>query len=65
MGDMGDVFRAMKETRKRDRAKYGVNCPICVAKRPKANPSILLPQQVCRIDGYRDPRHPDVLEREI
>lgn len=65
MGDMGDVFRAMKETRKRDRAKYGVSCPICVAKRPKAHASILLPQQRCRVCRYVDPRHPDILEREI
>ena len=31
-------------------------CPVCVAKLPKAHPSILLPQQVCKIHGFRDPR---------
>lgn len=56
MGDMGDSFKAWKVEKAERRAKYGVSCPRCAVKRPKANPSILLPQQVCRIDGYRDPR---------
>lgn len=56
MGDMGDVFRDMRDHRRELRSKYGVECPQCKIVRPKANPSILLPQQRCRVDGYRDPR---------
>ena len=56
MSDMGDVFNAMKENRRKRRAKYGVDCPECVRLLPKACPSILLPQQRCKIHGYRDPR---------
>lgn len=56
MGDMGDVFNAMKEHRKAQRAEHGRDCPQCVKLLPKASPSILLPGQRCRIHGYRDPR---------
>jgi hypothetical protein len=54
--DTGDVFRAFAEQRRQLRAKYGVNCPQCAIKRPRASPSILLPQQICKVDKYRDPR---------
>lgn len=56
MSDMIDMHRGITEYRRRLRAAYGVKCPQCKVKRPKAEPSILLPQQVCRVDGYRDPR---------
>lgn len=56
MGDVGDTFRAFKDARREARAKHGVPCPVCQRKLPKAHPSILLPQQACRIHGYRDPR---------
>ena len=56
MGDMGDDFRAFKDHKASLRKKHGVNCPQCAIKRPKAHPTILLPQQTCRVDGYRDPR---------
>lgn len=56
MGDMGDIFNAMKAHRRKMRNKFGVDCPQCAVARPKANPSILLPQQRCKVDGYRDPR---------
>ena len=56
MGDMGEVFNALKEHRRELRATYGAECPQCRIVRPKAHPSILLPQQRCKVDGYRDPR---------
>lgn len=56
MSDMGEVFNAQKEFRKALRRTYGVKCPTCSLSRPKAHPSILLPRQVCKVDGYRDPR---------
>ena len=53
---MGEFFDAMREHRRELRNKFGVPCPECVAKLPKASPSILLPQQRCKIHKYRDPR---------
>lgn len=59
MGDMGDYFNDLKAIRKERRAELGVNCPRCAIARPKAHPSILLPGQRCKVDGYRDPRPDD------
>lgn len=56
MSDYGDMCRDIREARSEARAKHGVNCPKCAETRPKAHPSILLPQQRCKVDGYRDPR---------
>ena len=56
MGDTGDEFRFWRGLKKDARAKYGLTCPQCKVKRPKASPSILLPGQRCRVDGFRDPR---------
>lgn len=58
MGEMGDLYRELREER-RERPRMGVNCPKCAEVRPKAHPSILLPGQRCRVDGYRDPRPDD------
>lgn len=46
----------MDALRKAKRSAFGVACPECKVKRPKAHPSILLPRQRCKVDGYRDPR---------
>ena len=56
MSDAVETYRAMDDHRKAVRRTYGVNCPQCAVKRPRAHPTILLPQQRCRVDGYRDPR---------
>jgi|JI9StandDraft_2_1071091.scaffolds.fasta_scaffold49251_4 hypothetical protein len=56
VGDMGDVWRDVKEHRRNLRATLGVNCPRCAEVRPKAHPSILLPGQRCKVDGYVDSR---------
>lgn len=63
MSEAIETYRAMSDHKKRLRAKYGVNCPACAEKRPKAHPSILLPQQRCRVDGYVDPR-PDLTNQQ-
>lgn len=55
-GDMGELFNAMREQRKELRARLGVSCPGCNIKESKRTPSILLPQQRCKVCGYRDPR---------
>lgn len=56
MGDMGELYNALKEERRELRDRLGVNCPKCNIKQPKRTPSILLPGQRCKVDGYRDPR---------
>lgn len=56
MSDYGDMCRDIRDARREARAKHGVPCPKCAEVRPKAHPSILLPQQRCKVDGYRDPR---------
>jgi hypothetical protein len=56
MGDVGDVFNALRQYNKDRRAAYGIPCPQCAVVRPKAHASILLPGQRCKVDGYRDPR---------
>ena len=56
MSDVGEMYTAMRAHKQRLRAKYGQPCPACVRLLPRAHPSILLPQQVCRIHKYRDPR---------
>lgn len=58
MGDMGDLYKDLREHRRSIRQQHGVNCPKCREVRPKAHPSILLPGQRCKVDGYRDPRPP-------
>lgn len=63
MSDAIDGFRDLKDHKKRLRAAYGVNCPQCAIKRPKAQATILLPQQRCRVDGYIDPR-PDLTDEQ-
>jgi hypothetical protein len=56
MGEAIENYQAMGQHRKDLRKKFGVYCPQCAIARPKAHPSILMPQQKCRVDGYRDPR---------
>ena len=56
MSDYGDQCRELRDAKQQARAKHGVPCPVCVEKLPKASPSILLPQRVCKIHKYRDPR---------
>jgi hypothetical protein len=56
VSEMGEMFSGMRQHTKELRAKFGVPCPVCVTKLPRACPSILLPAQRCRIHGYRDPR---------
>ena len=58
MSDTIDDFRALKQWKLRERAHFGVPCPVCIERLPRAHPKILLPQQTCRAHRphYRDPR---------
>lgn len=56
MSEVAEMYQGLKDFKKRLRAHYGVKCPECVRLLPKANATILLPQQRCRIHGFRDAR---------
>ena len=56
MTDYGDMCHEMRDERRERRASHGVDCPECVRLLPKANPSILLPGQTCKIHNYRATR---------
>lgn len=63
MSDTIDAYKDMGDHKKRLRAKFGIPCPKCAIKRPKANATILLPKQRCKVDGYVDPR-PELTDEE-
>lgn len=58
MSDMIDMFRDLKDMRQQERRVFGVKCPVCIEKLPRAHPKILKPGQLCRAHKphYRDPR---------
>lgn len=56
MGDMGDMYRERREWMKDRKRELGVDCPQCPVVQPKRIPTILMPQQRCRVCGYKDPR---------
>lgn len=56
MSDMGDHFNDLREDRKQQKAKFGIDCPGCREKFPRAQPSKLLPGWKCRTCGYVDAR---------
>lgn len=55
-GDVGEFFNDLRDLRRERRDKHGVECPGCISNHPKRDPTILLPQQRCKVCGYRDPR---------
>lgn len=63
-----EIFAALKRVKQNRRARYGVPCPVCQRRLPKANPKILLPQQVCMFahpqERYKDPRPRITAEQE-
>lgn len=60
MGDMGDLYRDLRDHKRAVRQRYGVPCPKCQEEQPRRAPTILLPGALCRVHrpGYRDPRPP-------
>jgi hypothetical protein len=56
--DAGAVWLDLKQNRRKLRAKFGHECPECREHRPKADATILLPGQRCKVDGFRDRRPP-------
>mgnify|MGYP001569974971 CR=1 FL=1 len=56
MGDTGDDYKAYKDYKKELKIVHGIDCPGCKIKEPKRTPTKLLPQQKCKVCGYKDPR---------
>lgn len=56
MGDIGDLYREMRDDRRDRRRRLGKACPQCNLSQPKRIPTTLLPGQRCKVCGYIDPR---------
>lgn len=63
MSEVAEMYQGMRDFKKLLRATYGKPCPECQRLLPRANPTILLPQQRCRIHKWRDPR-PELTQSE-
>jgi hypothetical protein len=55
MGDVGDYWKDVSAYRHDRRLKLGIECEDCKRLLPKANPSILLPGQKCKMHSFRAP----------
>jgi len=64
MGDMREYWNDYKEHKRQLRERLGVECPKCRIVQPKRIPTILLPQQRCKVCGYVDPRKKENLPTE-
>jgi hypothetical protein len=56
MSEMADVYNDIKRRRRDRKRKFGKECPECKRLRPNTNATILLPGQICKVDGYKDSR---------
>lgn len=56
----GEFWRAVKAHKREERYRLGRDCPGCIQHHPKRNPTILMPQQRCRVCGHKDLRLPEV-----
>lgn len=56
MSEEAQIFAFMRRRTRIRKQKYGVPCPQCKVVRPLAHPTIMLPGQRCKVDGYVDPR---------
>src|SRR3546814_10424889 len=66
VSDMIDAYGDLKAYQRAKRLIWGVPCPVCREKRPRANAKILEPGRICRAHkpSYRDPR-PEPTEEEF
>lgn len=56
MGDMADMYRGIKEIRKKAREEHGIKCWLCQELYPKREPTVLLPGRKCKVCDYQDTR---------
>ena len=55
MSEMSEMFNELKQHKRELKDQYGITCPKCTIKFPKAQAKILMPNQKCWC-GYRDER---------
>lgn len=48
---MGEVWNALREQKREERMRVGIDCPGCKRARPKACPTRLMPGKRCRVCG--------------
>jgi len=48
MGDMADIYKALRDDKKENRLRNGKACDGCIQHHPKRSPSILMLGQRCR-----------------
>lgn len=51
MGEMSEMYRDLRDARREERARLGIDCPGCRKVRPRANPTRLMPGRRCRVCG--------------
>lgn len=58
MGEIGEMWKAVKEENKLAKELFGIPCKKCLREFPKAEPTIMMPQRICRRHKkpYRDYR---------
>lgn len=62
MGDMGEIFNDLKQEKRNLKELFGVPCPICIVKLPKAHPKILLPGGYCKMHRFKDQRDSSIMD---
>ena len=56
MSEYAETCRDMRDIKRKLKDALGVLCEGCKVARPKAHPTIMLPQQTCRVCGNKDNR---------
>lgn len=51
MGDMGDTWKAFRDSRRANRERLGIECPGCRKVQPKRTPTLLMPHMRCKVCG--------------
>src|SRR3546814_6410527 len=64
VSDMIDAYRDLKAYQRAKRLIWGVPCPVCREKLPRANAKILEPGRICRAHkpSYRSEEHTSELQ---
>jgi len=62
MSEYAELCRDMRDHKREMKAKFGVLCEGCKIARPKAHPTIMLPQQRCKVCGNKDNRPRSIME---
>jgi len=56
MSEYGDMCKELRDNKREARALFGIPCEGCRKMRPKAEPTIMMPQRKCKVCGNQDHR---------